>query len=154
MRFGRLSVPLALASVLLLFTRCQHGVCHDGSPSRHGGSRSHNMGRNCQECHVADGPGEVCWAVGGTAYDSLSGAESADVTVQFFKNWEDSSAAVLTLDGDQKGNFYTSQDPGLAAWLYPTVTTANGHTSRMAQPINTGACNSCHGVSTARILVH
>lgn len=149
----RITVLLALAAIVLLGTRCQHGNCKDGSPSHHGGSRSHNVGRNCQQCHLADGPGEVCWAIGGTAYDSISGSTLANVTVRFYKSLTDSSASIFSLDGDDKGNFYTSQDPGLAAWLYPEVTAANGHTARMTQPINTGACNSCHGVSTAKITV-
>lgn len=149
----RLSVLLALSIIVLLGTRCQHGHCEDGSPSHHGGSRSHNVGRNCQQCHVADGPGEVCWAIGGTAYDSVSGNTLSDVTVRFYKSLTDSSASVFSVDGDAKGNFYTSQDPGLAGWLYPVVTAPNGHTARMTQPINVGSCNNCHGVSTGRIVV-
>lgn len=144
----------SLAGVIALMTMnsCKHGQCDSGEASVHGSSRSHNMGKNCQSCHRPDG--EVCWLIGGTAYDSLSGSTSSNVTVRLYTQPNDSGELRLTLEGDALGNFYTSEDPDLSAGLYPTVTTANGHTSRMEQSIRTGACNSCHGVTTEKIRVH
>ena len=74
--------------------------------------------------------------------------------VRLFSAASDSGAERIMVDGDAKGNFYTSRDPGLTALLFPTVTTSGGHVSRMLEPISKGACNSCHGVTTGRILVH
>ena len=133
---------------------CKHGQCDVGPDSKHGGSRSHNAGKNCQSCHLADGPGEGCWEVAGTAYDSLSGGISPDVVLRLYTQPNDSGELKLTLEGEALGNFYTSKDPGLGAGLYPSVTSANGHTSRMQGRVTSGACNSCHGVSTEKIRVH
>lgn len=147
---GSLFAVIAMMSV----NACKHGVCKDGGTSSHGSDRSHNMGQNCQSCHHPDGPGEVCWQVAGTAYDSISGNTSPNVTVRLYTQPNEGGELRMTLEGDGYGNFYTSQDPGTASGLFPTVTTANGHTSRMQERITTGACNSCHGVTTARIRVH
>ena len=144
---------IAGAAYAMNLASCKHG-CKSGHASHHGGDDSHNMGRNCQDCHHADGEGEVCWQVCGTAYDSVSGDTKADVTVRLWTEPGDSGQLVLTLEGDAFGNFYTSDDPGVRAGLYPTVTTADGHVSRMTDRISTGACNGCHGVSTERIKVH
>lgn len=138
----------------IMMPGCKHGKCETGPDSRYGGTESHNMGRNCQSCHLPDGPGEKCWAVAGTAYDSLSGATATQVTVRLYTQRNDSGELRLTLEGDALGNFYTSNDPGTGAGLYPSVTSASGHTSHMQGRISTGACNSCHGVSTDRIRVH
>src|SRR5689334_16071629 len=111
MHYPTMAASALLASVIIM-NSCKHGQCDPGPDSKHGGSRSHNMGRDCASCHHADGPGEVCWLVGGTAYDSLTLQPSPNVTVRLFTQPGGAGDERMTLEGDALGNFYTSIDPG------------------------------------------
>ncbi|MFM7566556.1 MAG: hypothetical protein ACKO4K_07400 [Flavobacteriales bacterium] len=50
---------------------------------------------------------------------------------------------------DAKGNFYSSQSESVIG-LYPSIKTTNG-SAYMGSALTTGACNSCHGNTTALI---
>jgi hypothetical protein len=58
----------------------------------------------------------------------------------------------MSITGDLLGNFYTTDIQAFGTGLYPTVT-YNGNTSFMNSSILQGDCNSCHGISTDKIIV-
>lgn len=119
--------------------------------STSGTSKSHNMGLNCMNCHKAGGPGEGIFTAAGTVYNSTATATFPNATIKFFTGPNGTGNLVYTLSGDNLGNFYTSQALNFAAGLYPAV---QGTTSTryMSSSITTGQCNSCHGVSTGKIV--
>ena len=55
-----------------------------------------------------------------------------------------------SINGDAKGNFYTTETIDFGSGLYP-VLQGNNSTNKMSSSITTGQCNSCHGVSTDKI---
>ena len=51
---------------------------------------------------------------------------------------------------DSKGNFHTTESNDYTG-LFPAITGPNGTTNYMSTVVPAGACNSCHGVSTAKL---
>jgi len=136
--------------MVLLFGSCKHGKCEDGGSSSAMRS-SHNAGENCRSCHHPDGPGEVCWNIGGTVYDHQAIQPVAAVQARLFVGPLGTGGVKYQFQSDQNGNVYTSEDITFGIGLFPAVINAAGDTAFMTESINDGACNRCHGVSTERI---
>ena len=114
-----------------------------------GGTKSHNMGQNCMNCHVSGGRGEGWFNAAGTAYSSITNTVCKNPVVQLYTERNGGGQLVATINGDAYGNFYTTESINFGSGLYPVVT--GGGANFMTQSITQGACNSCHGVSTAQI---
>lgn len=112
---------------------------------------SHNAGENCRSCHHPDGPGEVCWNIGGTIYDQQGTGSVVGAEVRLFGGPEGSGGVKYQLQSDQNGNVYTSANLTFGAGLFPAVINASGDTVFMSGAVSDGACNRCHGQSTDRI---
>ncbi|MFZ1686340.1 MAG: hypothetical protein WAU70_02895 [Flavobacteriales bacterium] len=112
---------------------------------------SHNQGENCMNCHMPDGEGETCWQVAGTVFNSNGGGVLPNATLLLFTDTNGQGSLVRSLDFDGLGNVYTSEQIDFSHVVYPAVRTPAGDTVFMDVPIRDGACNRCHGVSTARI---
>lgn len=124
--------------------------------SKTGGTHSHNMGRNCMNCHVSGGEGDGWFTAAGTVYDTSGTTTYANAVVQLYTPPDSNGNQVLvaTINGDAQGNFYTTQSINFGTdGLYPVVIGAHG-TKRMAVSIPQGACNGCHGVSTAKLFTN
>ena len=153
---SRRSKSVAIMLVLGYWTfafGCKHGKCETGPTSSAGTQRSHNVGENCQSCHLPDGEGEVCWSVAGTLYDAGGSHPVTHAHALLFGSPLGQGGLQLKLDNDDLGNIYTSEDVTFGSGLFPAVISAAGDTSFMMEPIRNGACNSCHGQSTAGITV-
>lgn len=125
------------------------GGSDDGPSSPSGGgsasaSRSHNAGRNCLQCHNE-------FRVAGTVY-AASGAAKSGATVRLTTAPSGGGTVLATLTSDGTGNFYTSQSVSFGSGVYAQVTGSSGTLSKKGA-ITSGACNSCHGVSTPRLQV-
>lgn len=114
--------------------------------SKHGETRSHNLGRNCMECHQAHGPGRGRFTVAGTLYDETTRAPSANGVLELKASPAADAKVVLTVEVDALGNFFSTEPlPFPDTPLFPTLRSADG-SKRNAMPFPTinGACNQCH----------
>jgi cytochrome c553 len=114
-------------------------------------TESHNAGNNCMNCHKSGGSGEGIFTVGGTVYKTNSTTVYPNTTVKLYTGPNGSGTLVKTIEVDGKGNFYTSGTINFGSGLYPVVTGTTGSITNMTESIKTGACNSCHGVTTGKI---
>ncbi len=145
----KLSITVSLVTLLFL-PSCKHGKCEDGGSSSSSRS-SHNAGENCRSCHHPDGPGEVCWNIGGTVYDHQGTQPVTAAQVRLFGGPQGTGGVKYQLQSDRNGNVYTSEDITFGIGLFPAVINSSGDTAFMTEAINDGACNSCHGITAERI---
>ena len=120
--------------------------------SQTGGTRSHHMGQNCMDCHNPNGEGAGWFNAAGTVYTQDSSSTYTNPVVQLYTAPDSVGNQVLvaTINGDAKGNFYTTASINFGTGLYPVVVGAT-RSRAMNATITQGACNGCHGVSTGRI---
>lgn len=145
---------LLTAGAAIFFHSCKHvnGDCKSMEGDSSGdGEESHNMGKNCLQCHRSGGEGEGCFTLGGTVYDSLQNNVKTGGTMKLYTGPNGTGNMVLSLPVDDMGNFYTGKSINFIGGLYPAVTNKNGVTKYMSSSIPVGSCNNCHGVSTAKI---
>ena len=117
------------------------------------------MKDNCmaQGCHQK-GATQGGFIVGGSLYQADSVTRYPNGYVELYSQPPDSlgnpgDTVVAKIEVDGVGNFYTTHPIDLSQGLYPRVTSSQGYKRSMQGAITDGACNSCHGVSTARIFV-
>jgi len=149
---GLVFVVFACA-VILIFQSCRKG--DSTNISQAGGTRSHNMGKNCMNCHYSGGRGDGWFNAAGTVYNSSDSTSTYTNPVVQLYTAPDSlgnQTLVATINGDAKGNFYTTATINFGTGLYPVVT--GTHTRYMAATITEGACNGCHGVTTAKLNIN
>ena len=114
--------------------------------SAHNESRSHNAGQNCMDCHSEGGDGTGWFTVAGTVYKSDKTSVFSNTTVKLYTGKNGGGKLKYTIDGDELGNFFTTEQVNFGNGLFPAVTGING-TRFMSFSIKTGQCNNCHGVS-------
>jgi len=124
-------------------------ACED--EGREGGA-DHNVGNDCLMCHKAGGAGEGIFGAGGTVFKVGTTIGATGASVKLYTNADGSGSPVVTMTSEVGGNFFTKSTINFGTGLYVKVSSANG-TSSMMSPIPTGACNSCHGISTGKITV-
>ena len=144
-------VPFSLSVALLLINSCEKRGCGTTNISKTNGHESHNMGENCMNCHKSGGEGKGCFLAAGTVYNNAGTSIFANATIRLYSQPNGAGSVVATIQGDAKGNFYTTDNIDFGNGLYPSVTNSSGQTSYMSSTISTGACSSCHGVSQAKI---
>lgn len=120
--------------------------------SQNGGTDSHNVGRNCMDCHRQGDDGTGWFSVSGTVYNASGAGVSPNGTVRLYSG-SVGGDVILELEVDGLGNFFTTEAVDFAGGLYTDVTSAAGNTRMMVASITSGACNSCHGSSGTRIKV-
>lgn len=147
---AKAAMVLAIGGALTL-SACGGG---SGSPtssnggsgsSGSGGSSSHNAGRNCLQCHS--------FGAAGTVYRSGGSSTNSAATVRITTAANGGGTVVATLRTDGSGNFYTSQAVAYGSGLYVDLAGASGGSAAMKSPVTSGACNSCHGASTGKLIV-
>ena len=141
-------------SVLLLFANSctKNKNCKQNNISS-SSKTSHNIGKNCITCHTYGGKGEGCFNVAGSLYDSITKAALTYGNVKLYTAPNGEGTLKHKINVDKSGNFYSTDNIDVNG-LYPSVTGPDGKTHYMSSPITSGACNSCHGVSTASITAH
>ncbi len=156
MRTPRIMFLLFSITVILIFQSCGKEGGNRTNISQAGG-HSHNASRNCMNCHVSGGEGAGWFNAAGTVYSSTDSATTyTNAVVQLYSQPDSLGNQVLvaTINGDGSGNFYTTASINYGtAGLYPVVVGAQS-SRYMPTATTNGACNSCHGVTTARIVVH
>lgn len=118
--------------------------------SSHNANKSHNMGQNCMNCHKKGGEGEGWFYVAGTVYDSTKTRTYSNTTVKLYTGANGTGTLKYTIDGDQLGNFFTTNAIDFGTGLYPAVQGANV-IIYMPTATTNGQCNSCHGVTTDKL---
>ncbi len=124
--------------------------CEDAFESKvssHNSQGSHNVGLNCMECHYKGGQGEGVFNVAGTVYQHDTLLIFPNTTIELYTGPHGTGSLKYTLEGDAYGNFYSTKNIRFGDGLYPAISGVSG-TTHMAEPVTTGACNSCHGVTT------
>ena len=120
--------------------------------SSHNSDESHNMGQDCMECHKKGGGGEGWFVVAGTVYDSLKQNTIPNTTIELRSEPNGAGTLKYTIQGDAKGNFYTTENIDFGNGLY-TLVKSSQSIKFMNGSITNGKCNSCHGNSTERIWI-
>ena len=136
---------LTTLSISLIFASCEKKI------SEYSSSESHYAGQDCMQCHKSGGDGEGNFDVAGTVYDTTKTAVLSGATVKLYSAANGGGDLIKTLEVDQLGNFYTTENVKFKDDVYPSVIGLSGVETFMATPISTGSCNSCHGVSTTRV---
>ena len=125
--------------------------------SSNGSMAGSSMKDNCMDCHQK-GATQGGFTVAGTLFQSDSIKRYPNGFVELYNQPPDSlgtptDTVIARIDVDGVGNFYTTHPIDLSQGVYPRVTSSLGYKRSMQGPITSGACNSCHGVSTANIHV-
>lgn len=121
--------------------------------SKNGQNESHQQGNNCMKCHTSGGKGEGWFVVAGTVYSLNLQTTLPNGLILFFSGPNGSGTLLKTIETDQLGNFYSTEDFDFSAGVY-TAATGNDTTIYMNAQVTTGQCNSCHGQSTEMIYSH
>lgn len=140
-----------IAIIGLGFTSCEKqfgGLTRNISHFNEG--ESHNMGQNCMQCHSKGGEGEGWFEVAGTAYDTSFASTYSNVTIKLYTGPNGTGDLKYTIEADANGNFFTTKNIKFKDGLYPSLVSPNA-TKHMGSSIKTGACNSCHGITTGKI---
>lgn len=111
---------------------------------------SHHLGKNCMECHTYGGEGEGCFNVAGSLFEIETETPTKIGYIEFFTEKGAKGEMKYKVYVDNSGNFY-STDIGDVTHLYAKFTGESDETHIMKAPLTSGACNSCHGVTTSKI---
>ncbi|MBP7496760.1 MAG: hypothetical protein KA792_03755 [Bacteroidales bacterium] len=142
-------LPLFLFFIPLLFYFCNKA--NESNISKNNESRSHNLGRNCMDCHIKKGKGEGWFTVAGTVYDSTCSIIYPNGFINLCYEKGNIKSTFARFDVDMKGNFFTTEKINMSKAFYPCVTSPSGNTIFMTSGITTGQCNSCHNHTISRI---
>jgi hypothetical protein len=114
--------------------------------SKSGERKSHNVGRNCMECHQAKGPGKGRFRVAGSLFVESTRAPSEGGVLELRAGPKPDAALVLRVEVDALGNFFSTEAlPFPDQALFPSVKNADGSlVNAMPFPTISGACNQCH----------
>jgi mono/diheme cytochrome c family protein len=142
-------ILLPLGFGLLFFSCEKEGACDEYNVSQSNGSKSHNFGNNCMQCHQSGGEGEGCFVAAGSVKNAALTAPATSGQVEFYTLPNGGGTLKYTVQIDAKGNFYSTEAMTLTG-LYPAIKNATG-TMYMGSALSSGACNSCHGNSTGAL---
>ncbi len=139
-----------ITAIIVFITSCEKEGGNSTKISRYNETESHNIGQNCMNCHKSGGDGEGWFNVAGTVYDDTQTNTVKNATINLYTGMDGTGTLKYTIQVDGLGNFYTTEPIDLTTPLYPSVTGSTS-TNYMSTSITTGACNSCHNVSTGKI---
>ena len=104
---------------------------------------SHNTGKNCMSCHQ--------FTAAGSVYNKALSSGFTGAVVKLTSQANGAGTVLGTFTVNKSGSFYTSSSINYGTGIYVSVTGSSGATKYMSSAITTGACNSCHGTSTAKV---
>ena len=90
--------------------------------------------------------------VAGTVYDSIKQNTIPNTSIELRSEPNGAGTLKYTIQGDSKGNFYTTENIDFGSGLY-TLVKSSQSMQFMNSSITTGQCNGCHGKSTGRIWI-
>jgi hypothetical protein len=141
---------LSVIVCIFITVRCNHANMLEENNSSANAAESHNQGLNCMTCHKKGGDGEGWFTIAGTAFKN-DGAAAPNVIVKLYTQPGGQGELRKQITGDLLGNFFTTDLMGFGNGLYPSIE-FEGNSKFMSSPISNGACNSCHGISTGKII--
>ncbi|NTW24957.1 MAG: hypothetical protein HGA37_09670 [Lentimicrobium sp.] len=145
---------ILFASILLTTISCsKENESDEALSSNAGGTKSHKTGENCMSCHKSGGEGEGRFALAGSVFNVQQSGYS-NAVVKLYTEANGSGTLKATLNGDARGNFYTTSGVDFTGGLYVAVAGTGGNVVYMNSPVTSGACNSCHGSSTSKIILN
>ena len=156
----RMNKSLLVFSLIVIgISSCSHydDIQKNAKESIAGEDESHNSGQNCMSCHNASGSNEAVqeggwWNIAGTAFKS-SGSYAKEGSVELWTGPNRTGSLLYKLAIDDLGNFYTGKIVDFKGGVFPVLIDKNGNLNKAMQSSTlNGACNSCHGVSTPKIL--
>ena len=144
---------LCFSTLLIMINSCtKNKNCKQNNISS-SSRTSHNIGQNCINCHTYGGKGEGCFNIAGSIYDSITKSPLTYGNVKLYTQPNGKGTLKYKVNLDKSGNYYSTENIDVNG-LYPAVTGPDGKNHYMSSPITSGACNSCHGVSTPSITAH
>lgn len=146
------AILLLATMAVTAMNSCEKEEKEETKISSNSSSESHYVGKDCMECHISGGEGEGWFIAAGTVYDSTKSTINAGGTIKLYSGPNGTGSLVKTIEVDQKGNFYTTEDISFSGGIYPAVS-GSSSVLYMAGAVSNGKCNSCHGVSTDRIWI-
>lgn len=138
-----------LAGLFVWFSCKKDGGENDGAD----GGANHNVGNNCLVCHKAGGGGDGIFTAGGSVFKAGTTTGATGAVINLYPTSDLNGTPVATMTSAVGGNFYTKSAINFGTGLYVKITYNLGSVS-MSQPLTSGACNSCHGVSVGKITVN
>jgi hypothetical protein len=144
-------VSFGLGVIMLFFMSCEkENNCHEENNSASGENESHNFGMNCMNCHTSGGEGEGCFIAAGSAVDSNLLSHLTGGMVKFYTEPNGAGTMKYSIPIDANGNFFSTESISVSG-LFPSITGPSGLEYFMSSSPASGACNSCHGVSTNKL---
>jgi len=147
MKYNHLIPFVVILVLVVMLQSCEKD--NETKISSYNSSESHKDGENCMSCHTSGSSGEGWFIVAGTIYNENLSSIYPNATVKLFNDTSYTDLAA-TIEVDNLGNYYTTQNIDFGNGLYISVVGANTN-NKMIGKITSGQCNSCHGVSTDRI---
>lgn len=145
------TIMLAAILGMIAVQSCEkEGKSNVTNISSAGETESHNMGQNCMNCHKSGGEGKGWFNAAGTLYNEAGTETLKNGTVQLRTATKGGGDLRGTVIVDGKGNFYTTENIDFSGGVFPSVQGSTS-TQHMSTTISNGQCNSCHGVSTAKL---
>jgi hypothetical protein len=144
------SIITSVLFFLSFFSSCEK----EGSEkkiSSYNSNKSHNTGQNCMNCHKPGGEGDGQFTVAGSVFKPDLSTANSNNTIYLYSGQNGTGTLKATLQGDAKGNFYTTEAVDFSSGLYPYLKNQADSTVHMSGSVSTGACNSCHGISQDKL---
>ncbi len=144
-----LNILMVMIISVISFQSCEQDDENENETkiSTYNSTESHMAGQNCMNCHESGGSGEGWFTTAGTVYDSSKKSTFPNATVKLFTGPNGTGDLKLTIQVDNYGNFYTTENLDYGDGLYTSVE-GNSVTKHMNSSITSGQCNSCHGINT------
>ncbi|MFN8365645.1 MAG: hypothetical protein U0Y96_00225 [Candidatus Kapaibacterium sp.] len=111
------------------------------------GSKSHNTGSDCMQCHKKGGGAKGIFTVAGSVYQLDKSRPNPNGLV-FLSALANGREQEVQLNVDGLGNFYTTETVAFGKGLYPQHKSSKDTIRYMNDAITNGSCNSCHGRTT------
>jgi hypothetical protein len=152
-KFRCLKAGLGIIALCLILFSCKKQ--DETNISDYNGTESHNMGKNCMDCHYKNGQGKGWFVVAGTVYDTIFpyNSPNPNATVFLYTQYGGKGTLAAKLKGDAKGNFYSTENVNFGSGLYPVVVSAKNNIKYMNAAITHGECSGCHNFDTFKIYI-
>jgi hypothetical protein len=105
---------------------------------------SHNTGKNCLSCHSN-------FKLAGSVYNKALTSAFPGAKIKITTLANGAGTVLATLTSDNSGNFHTSSSISFGSGVFVSVESTSGTIKYMNSALTTGACNSCHGLSTSKV---
>lgn len=114
-------------------------------------SKSHNTGENCMKCHQRGANGEGWFTIAGSVYLPNLSTPNPNGKILLYTAPNGGGSVKYSIEVDGNGNFYTTNAIDFGSGLYAAHRNGRDSVQYMSEKLTSGACNSCHGITTLSI---